>query len=481
MKKRIVALLLAGILTASLASCTTTKDRENSTGGTENVQTRDPNANGNNGTPIVTVTWQEVNETVYVTASSVTLVGVENTSQTAKASQMDRLTRVKIGSNGKSVVVKDNVQYTVDTKSVTAEDLLGEGFTTLTTPKTMYAAASAVNIRRYATSEYSFSTIIKTLELNETVTVIAEGNKWSKISYNNQQYFVFSSLLADEAQSDPDDASNYPTPTPLTQQVDKYVSGCETVALRKQPSSKATALSYLSKDTKVTVVATVTVNGNSWSKVLVPMKVEEGQSADNIEGFISTYYLANTLGGVVEITLDEMLSQYPDFKKVDPIQVLYATDSLNVRSTPEIPEDANKDNKVGGLKKAEQAKVVAIGTSGEIVWAMIDYGNKGYCFVSYAYLTPDSSGNPAAPSFEQLLATYSDFQACTERTVYAKGVVNCNTAPENQSEVSKKLAAGEAVTVLATGTVRGNGWYLFRTQDGGLYFAGTSMFNDNQG
>ena len=137
MKKRIVALLLAGILTASLASCTTTKDRENSTGGTENVQTRDPNANGNNGTPIVTVTWQEVNETVYVTASSVTLVGVENTSQTAKASQMDRLTRVKIGSNGKSVVVKDNVQYTVDTKSVTAEDLLGEGFTTLTTPKTM--------------------------------------------------------------------------------------------------------------------------------------------------------------------------------------------------------------------------------------------------------------------------------------------------------------------------------------------------------
>ena len=108
MKKRILALLLAGILTASLASCVTSGGRNDneSTGGTEEFQTR-----GEDTTAVTPVTWTEVDETVYVTSSAMTLVSVENASTTAVVRQLEQLKRIKVGSNKKDIVVKDNVQY----------------------------------------------------------------------------------------------------------------------------------------------------------------------------------------------------------------------------------------------------------------------------------------------------------------------------------------------------------------------------------
>ena len=75
MKNRILALLLAGLITASMASCTDTKRRDEGlgTGGTEQIQTKDPNTNQNNGNPTGTITWQDVNEQVYVISDKLTL------------------------------------------------------------------------------------------------------------------------------------------------------------------------------------------------------------------------------------------------------------------------------------------------------------------------------------------------------------------------------------------------------------------------
>ena len=102
-KRRIVALIMAGLLTASLSACVTTQQRPpNPNGGTEEPQTKPQEQNK----PSV-VTWTTVDETVYVVASGITLVNVDNATDTTTARQLDALQRVSVGSNNQSIVVKD--------------------------------------------------------------------------------------------------------------------------------------------------------------------------------------------------------------------------------------------------------------------------------------------------------------------------------------------------------------------------------------
>ena len=76
MKKRILALLLAGLLTASLASCINKTPRPDLNGtGTEDEQTQEDTSTP---PPSTQITWIEDNTTVYVIASSVTLTNVDD-------------------------------------------------------------------------------------------------------------------------------------------------------------------------------------------------------------------------------------------------------------------------------------------------------------------------------------------------------------------------------------------------------------------
>ena len=115
--------------------------------------------------------------------------------------------------------------------------------------------------------------------------------------------------------------------------------------------------------------------------------------------------------------------------------------------------------------------------SGEI--GEFEYGEGEYYFVSYKYLTTDPDGEAAPLTLDQLINLYPAFTKCAEKTVYAKGVVNCNTSPENQTEVAKKLAKGDAVTVVATGKVNYADWYIFKTADGSYFFAGQDLFSES--
>ncbi|MBQ7347211.1 MAG: hypothetical protein IJW55_04580 [Clostridia bacterium] len=489
MKKRILALLLAGILTASLASCVTTKDRNpgDDTGtGTEAYQTRDDGTGTTAPTP---VTWTDVDETVYVTASSMTLIGVENASNTVVVKQVDKLQRIKLGSNKKDIVVKDGVQYYADHANLTNADLLGETMTTCN-KTTMYANGSA-NIRKYANSEYVFSSIIKTLSINETVTVVAKGDKWYKIEYQDgnatKNYFVFASLLSNEKVTDPDDLDNYNLSvfTDCDPYLTKYVS-TYALACRVAPSRKATAQIYLSEEDAVTVVATGMIDGMEWSKVIIPKEESEGTGLDYYEGYVASDCLAETKGGVSKMTLAQMLAQYDNFKALDTAETMYVvhgenekywTVNLNVRSTPEFPKD--NSNIVGSVTTKDAVKVVATGDAAETVWAMIEYGEGEYYFVSYKYLTTDPDGDEAPLTLDQLIAMYPAFTKCTEKTVYANKVVNCNTAPVYQTEVSEKLEKGEAVTVVAEGKVKYVDWYIFKTAEGNYYFAGQDLFSES--
>jgi len=482
MKKRILALLLAGVLTASLASCVTSGERNEgtSTGGTEEFQTR-----GEDPKPVTPVTWIDVDETVYVTSSAMTLVSVENASTTVVAKQLDKLKRIKVGSNKKDIVLKDNVQYYADHAGLTTDDLMGESMVACA-DTVMYANSSA-NIRKYATSSYAFSSVIKTLQLNESVTVVARGDKWYRIRYTDGNfYYVFASLLSGEAVTDPNDLANYPDfpDLPEEERMTMYVSTHQ-LAFRKAPSTRADEVAgvQLNKEDSVIVLSTATVDGLQWSKVLVPMEAGEGTGGGYHVGFVASNCLSETKGGGSAMTLDEMLALYDTFEALEAPLTMYVkkgTDpaqpviNLNVRSTPAFPEKGA--NIVGSLSTKDNVTVVAIGDAAEVVWAMLDYGEGEYYFVSYSYLTTDPEGDEIPLTLEQLIALYPAFTKCEERVVYATKQVNCNTKPENQTDVAKKLEIGEAVTVVAEGSVNYWTWYIFQTADGNLYFAAHDVF-----
>ena len=483
MKKRILALLLAGILTASLASCVTSGGRNDneSTGGTEEFQTR-----GEDTTAVTPVTWTEVDETVYVTSSAMTLVSVENASTTAVVRQLEQLKRIKVGSNKKDIVVKDNVQYYADHANLTTEDIKGENM--VDCAETVMYANTAANIRKYATSSYSFSTVIKTLKVNETVTVVAKSEKWYRIRYTDGNlYYVFASLLSEAPVTDPNDLNNYPTISDLPKEewVSMYVSTSQ-LACRQAPSTRADEVPgvTLKKEDKVTVIATVMVDGLEWSKILVPMEAGEGTGGGNYVGFVASNCLSETKGGGSAMTLDEMMALYNTFELLPAPTTMYVKKGaeenrpvidLHVRSTPAIPEKKD-ENIVATLTTKDAVTVVAIGDGDEIVWAMIHYGEGEYYFVSYSYLTTDPEGDEVPLTLEQLIKLYPAFTKCEERVEYATKSVNCNTKPENQTDVAKKLVAGEAVTIVAEGDINYYKWYIFKTSDGSLYFAAHDVF-----
>lgn len=485
MKKRMLALIMAGILTASLSACVTTQHRPpNPNGGTEEQQTR---PSGENKPSVVT--WTTVDEKVYVTASAITLVGVDNASDTTTAKQLDALQRVSVGSNNQSIVVKDGKKYYVESKNITNLDLFGEGFQTCA-ETTMYAT-EAVRIRKYATSDYAFSTEIATLKVTDSVTVVAKGALWNKIKYTKDgqtnYYFVWAACLSETKVTDPNELTQYGTVTPCDP-VTKYVN-VASVVLRKAPSMNADGLHWPVKNDAVTVIGTITVNGKLWSKVWVDVApTEEGQSPVRKEGFIGPNCLSDSKGASAAMTLDDMLVIYPEFTKAENPLTMYVildengepNTNLNVRSSPDFPKNDKGEpaNVVEALKSKDSVKVVATGHKSETFWAMIEYKPGEYYFVSYSYLTPNESGEKAPLTLAQLLATYPEFKSCAEKTVYAKSVVNCNSFPGNDDEPAKKLTANEAVTVAAEGTVMGLKWYIFRTSDGGYYFAAASMFTE---
>lgn len=484
-KRRIVALIMAGLLTASLSACVTTQQRPpNPNGGTEEPQTKPQEQNK----PSV-VTWTTVDETVYVVASGITLVNVDNATDTTTARQLDALQRVSVGSNNQSIVVKDGKKYYAESKNLTNADLMGEGFQTCA--KTTMYATETVRVRKYATSDYAFSTEITTLKANDTVTVVAKGGKWNKIEYvqNGQTnyYFVWAACLSESKVTDPNDLSQYGTVTPCDP-VTKYVA-VESVTLRKAPSVSADGLHWPVKDDQVTVIGTITVNGKLWTKVWVDVApAEEGQSPVRKEGFIGPNCLSDSKGASSARTLEDMLAIYDTFTQTETPLTLYVVldaegkpnVTLNVRSSPDFPvNDKNEPaNIVAALISGNSVKVVATGHKNETFWAMIEYKEGEYYFVSYSWLTPNPSGEKAPLTLAQLLATYPDFKGCAEKTVYAKSVVNCNSFPGNDDEPAKKLAANDAVTVVAEGNVLGLKWYIFRTADGAHYFAAASMFTE---
>ncbi len=485
MKKRLLALLLAGLMTASLASCTTRSGKNPTPSGTEEEQTvvntpNQGNNNNNNNNNNPTVTWTDVDETVYVTATNgMTLTGVED-GASLKVDMLDELHRVKVSNSSRSIVEKDGKQYYADSAKLTAEDILGKGFTKF--EKKMYATTN-LTIRAYASTKAPEK---GGLELNEEVNVVAKGDvgdmNWSKIKIDGKYYFVSSKYLSEEKAKDPNKTDYSALFTDCTPVV-KYVTAT-TLTLRKNANTSADALAYLKTDTEVTVIATGVVDGINWSKVKIADEVKPGDTPTYTIGYVGSAHLSPVKGGT-ELTLDDMLALYPAFEKKAPAQVMYvAADSLNARTSPEFPADnANLIINLS-LKKKTQVTVVASGKVEDTAWAMIEYkdGEKTkYAFVSEKWLTTDPDGNMIV-TLDSLIEKYGMTKLETSKTMYALQTVSCKTAPDNKANADKTLEANQKVTVYATVEKDGATWCLFQVEGSDVYyFAGETLFTESVG
>lgn len=476
MKKRILALLLAAMITATMAAC------DSSSGDRDDTNTNDPTqseGNGNNTdntTPPApeVVTWQDTNDTVYVIGQNLFLTGVDNPQEVKVAPQYTKLNRLKKGSNGKSIVLLDGVQYTTLTNQLTTEDLLGETFVACD-PTIMYISDNDVAVRQYA---YKPSALIKTLMLNDTIQVIAKGEKWVKIQYDaDNQYFVNADYVSATEVVDANDINNYPPFNPVTEQYYLYVVA-NSLTLRLCPSTDSDAVEGASLEygDKLLVLKTGTVDGDTWYQVRVTKQGSAGQGSIIKEGYVAQSKYVSDQNPTP--SLEEMLQAYPNFTKLAQTATMYvSTDagSLNARTSPDA---SNAENIKFAYAQKGEVKVVATGLQNDIFWAMVEKDGN-YYFVSHTYLTTKSDGTPEAPTLEQVLNAYPAFSKLdVAMSATAKGVTNCNPKPQEHeaSEIKVQLTAGEVVSVEATGEYGGKTWYVFKKGDS-YFFAGAEMFN----
>lgn len=484
MKKRILALLLAGILTASMTSCFNRGNNPDDTSGsnTEEVLTRAP---GNESQTQAPETWTEVVDTVYTTTDNLTLrTDVNSNEGTIKVNKLVELKRTAYSKKWSRVEYNGGVYY-VSNSYVTADDIYGKTLTPCDAT-TMYVVTDGLNVRTLASSNDTISPSVGSLKLNETVTVIAKGDSWCRIKYTEKdssdtvERYVSTKYLAKQPYEDPDtkDYSAYFTSMEPTKM---YVTA-SAINLRKAPSVNASIMDGLEKDDEVIVVAYAkaipeTVDGKetvaSWYMVKVTVAPDkEGDPPTTAYYYATAKYISDKPGNTT-LTLADMLEQYPTFSANS--KTLYVcSEAANTRSTPSLK---NNDNITKTLKKKDQVKVVATGVYEDNNWCMIELQEGVFAFIGSSTLTTDPNGEPAPLSLEDLLIKYPQYQKVTTTvTLTAKSTVNCYTSPSSAESVPLKLNAGDTVTLVAVPSNEDISWCVVQAANGNCYFAGYSLF-----
>ena len=508
MKKRIVALLLAGLMTtAALASCHVQGNGPH--GNTEpeqnppqtNQTTPDP---GTSVTP--SVTWQDVDKNVYTvndvklrqeaSGTSTALVNVPKETALHCTKQSTSWYYVEYTDGQNNVF-----QGYVSKASVTEINILGTNFVAVEGgSKVMYANAKTINVRLYP-SDADFSTVVGSFALNDEVTVLATDGTWYKIKYvkNNEEknYFVSASCLSDTKVTNPDDDSPYVdlfTPVNGEEGIEKYVSVDKDgkVNFRKAPTKDASIIMSLSNGVKVIVLKTGMVNDMAWSYVAVLITSDKTGVPSYYEfGYISSDYLSNTNG---DMTLDDLLTHYPTFTKIDGGMMYYVRQEaiITIRREPVFPAEGEASNSLSNPQSGKTPesikaiKVVATGTIDETRWFIVEYVKKDgenetliRGFVggkALEYLTTDANGNPTI-TIDDLLTKYPQFTKFeTPTKITTTGVANCYGTPDTTGAELGQLAAGTEVTLVAQETGTFATWYVVEA-NGKLCFVGKQFFN----
>lgn len=479
---------MAGLLTASLASCVASGNQDESTGGTESTTLN--NGGTNTNPPSTTDSWKDVDKTLY-TYSAETALRAEAKTGATLVERIPAEAELHCIRQNKtwSEVEYDGKKGYVLTASVTEVDILAKKFTAVDGgKKTMYVTDENVNIRLYPATdkELSASKSMGTLSWNDEVTVVSENGKWSRVEItdkdgNTNYYFISSSFLAAEKQIDWEDKSLWENLfTACDPTLTRYTTG--DVYFRKAPSSKAPSHGTLDGGVEVTVLATAEMpnGGGNWSKVMVVIKATKpGDGDEHVEGYINSKLLADRPVDA-PTTLEDLLEIYTDFEALSKAETMYVVDStadedgVNIRHTPVYPGEDEESNIAATLVEKTAVTVVARGShEGNSFYVIKHTVNKedGYFFISASYLTIDKNGQRMVTM--DTLKLYPQFTVLeTEKktTVAWSSGVNCYYTPKNAETPAKTLTVGTEVTLVAEETGTYANWAVVKTSDGTLYF-----------
>ncbi len=494
MQKRILALLLAGLLTASMASCVV-RGTQNETTGPDEDPGYQTTTKPNEEETSPTITWTEVDKTIYALSDIKLRREASSVGATICTIPKEAELHCTLTSAAYSYVEYNGQQGYVLNSYVTDTDITGKTFTPMEGgSKIMFVNVDKANIRLYP-SDSDFSTVMGGYELNDEVTVLATNGTWHQIKFvdksnNEKKYYVSASLLSDSKTVSPDDLTQYEglfsdvAGTPVM-----YVNG-ETVNFRKAPSKSATIIAELTLGTEVTVLQKGKVGESEWFYVELKIVSDQpGVPTTYQEGYISADCLSPYAG---DLTLDELVALY-GFEKINETMYILAEKQVNLRSAPVFPDTANgdKDNLVttlsSGKTDIKALKIVAKGSYEGYNWCIVEHTMKVdnedktvYSFIGgkgLDSLTSDASGKITV-SLNDLLVKYPQFTICeTQTTITTKSVANCYGTPDTTGTALKQLASGTTVTLVAEETgSRNNVWYVIKDADNAYYFVGMEFF-----
>lgn len=476
MKKRILALLLTGLLVMSATACQ--KESENpQLGGTPKQTTATtattPGPNIPENPP--TTSYQDVNETVYALTNEVALRTSAETAEVPvlKVPFITELHRVKYNSYW-SVVEYNNAQYYVLSSLLTTDDLAAKKVIPLTNAVVMHTTDNA-NVRKYPTTNALITkNIAKTLAKGTNVTVYAKGNGWCQVKFTGDStpYYISADLLKDgklvtqaEIEAEMNSKFSFSSGNIKTMYVTNIHAESDggLLSYRTHPivaDSYSFIIGSFVKGNAVKVTSIATINGSEWAQIIV----------DGKPGFyyVNTHYLSATQESATDFHTDlsKLLGHYTQFKQYDSAKTMYASTKaeggIPIRISPvNDPEFENVLEGAFHFTKDGALTVVAYGTGDYVGWCVVNYRG-GYYFANISYMTPHANGTPIA-TLTDLLAKYKGLSTCNEQMTVKQTIKSYEDG--ELTKESGTYNVNDKVTVVAKGIVNGSRVYLIETSD----------------
>ena len=493
-KNKIIALLLAGLMTTTaLASCRVQGNNENP-GGTE------PNQNGSEqtttlqpdspSTPSAT-TWSEVDKTVYA-ISEIKLRSEASNTSTALCD---------IPVEAELHCTKQNatwyyVEYNGQAGYVSRTSVNESKFVPIneTGSKVMYANDKTINVRLYPNEN---ATIVGSYNRNDEVTVLATNGSWYKVQYDETKtYYVSAKCLSETEWVDPDDDTAYQelfTPVNGETGIVKYVDvDGGKLNFRKAPNTTATVIMSLTDGYEVIVLKTGVINGANWSYVVVKVKGDKvGVPDEYVYGYISSDYLSITNG---DITLENILLLYPSFTQIEATTMYVIQEkTITIRSTPAFPGTNETGNILSNPQSGdtpESIKAIKVLATGEVDgtrWFFVEFNKKdgenetlirGFVGGKALDCLTSNANGKVTVTIEDLIVKYPEFVKLeTPTKITTTSVANCYGTPDAGSDILGQLAVGTEVTLVAQESGTRASWYVIQTAQGDFFFVGKQFFN----
>ncbi|MBE6589559.1 MAG: SH3 domain-containing protein [Ruminococcaceae bacterium] len=515
MKKRILALLLAGVLATSLVACVGggENDPDDETVDTENESSTDDEYTPSEDDLEADDFWVEETETVYTHSTAYLREEPDGSSDSITTiSAATKLTRTKVSTTWSYVEYANEEGETLEgyisNNYITETDITGSDFELVTGgSQVVYSITETLNVRKYPIAA-EYSTVMGYYSMNDEIRVVATNGTWFKVSFETDEdtgetlyYYVNATFVSTEIGGDPVAENPYDAQFIEVNPPKIMYTNTAGLNLRSDPviSSSTVIMKFSSAGIKVSVKKEGNVTDEygdvmRWSYVTAFLPPEkDGDPATTKEGYIASEYLTEkALPDIRNLSLAEILSLYPTFTSITPMNMYVvknpdADTSVRLRATPELTTgavDSQTSNVIGSISTKKDAtvptafKVVATNNKD---WYITERTNEknvtSYAFITSdpRYVTSDPAGNVKI-TLENLTVAYPGYQLLDQPlTITATKTANGYYTPNVAKTVPYPMQAGAQASLVAMETGTDPVWYVIQ-HNGTLYFVPMSSF-----